>query len=186
MTAPNQEKEIKFIISQDLTNGEIKIQTEGSRFSFPIATQLFLTALKALKDKIISNLDEADTKKLLQLSFVGNPPAYLKDLSEEATRDEVYLKVEGEMYDLLNIAVSNFLDTEFPRVNARMSLTEQAAAAAGLDQSATPEELIKAENDFMDKNPELAAQTQELKPTNILPFNGANGGPNREQRRKKK
>lgn len=169
MTADNI---IKFIVSQDLTSGEIKIQTEGSKFSYPIAVHMFLVAIKALKDKVISNLEGADIEKLLKMAFVGEAPAELKnnpaEHPEQAIRDYVYLKVEGEMYDLLNLSVSNFLDTEFPRVNSKLSLTEQAAEQAGLDNSATPEELIAAENKFIEDNPELAAQTQELQPKKVL------------------
>ena len=80
-------------------------------------------------------------------------------------KESVALRAEGEMYDLVNLSISNFLDTEFPRINANLSLTEQAAQAADLDQNASVEDLVQAENDLINNNPELAAQTQELQPS---------------------
>lgn len=166
MTAENQ---ISIIITQDLTNGELKVSSEGKRLSFPIATQMVLSALKGLKNNIITNITTLPEHELFERSFPnGTVPDHLKGYTPEQIREDIALRAEGEMYDLLNLSISNFLDVEFPRVNSKLSLTEQAAEQAGLDSSATPEELIAAENKFIEDNPELAAQTQELQPKKIL------------------
>lgn len=192
------EKQISITITQDLTNGELRVTSNGQKLSFPIATQMVLSALKGLKDNIITNITKLDDKELIARSFPDSViPKNLANLTDDQLRDHVALKAEGEMYDLLNMSVSGFLDAEFPRVNSKLSLTEEAAAASGLDSSATPEELIKAENKFIEENPELAAQTQELQPTEIIQMqldkNGKltaqegnpSGGSNRANRRLK-
>jgi len=166
MTAENK---ISIIITQDLTNGELKVSSEGKRLSFPIAAQMVLSALRGLKDNILTNILSLPEQEFVARSFPNSTvPEHLVNLTPEQLREEVALKAEGEMYDLLNLSISNFLDVEFPRVNSKLSLTEQAAEQAGLDNSATPEELVQAENDFIENNPELAAQTQELEPKKIL------------------
>lgn len=191
-------EQISINITQDLTNGELKVTSNGQRLSYPIALQMVLSALKALGGNIIENIVNLPVKDLVARSFPnGQLPDKLKELSEKDLREAVALRAEGEMYDLLNLSISNFLDTEFPRVNANLSLTEQAAQQANLDQTASVEDLVQAENDFINNHPELAAQTRELQPTEIIkvqtdkkgkmtahPGNPA-GGKNRQTRRLK-
>lgn len=163
------EKQISMTITQDLTNGEVKFSTSGERLSFPIANHLVLLVLKVLKDNVISSILKLPEAEFIAKSFPNATiPTSLKNLTPEQLREVVASKAEGEMYDMLNLSISEFLDNEFPRINDKLSLTEQAAKASNLDNSATPEELIKAENDFVEKNPELAAQTQELQPKEVL------------------
>ena len=162
------EKTLEITLSQDLESGEVSVKANRA-ISFNIALRLFLTALKGLKTSIVERVEQSDKESLIKLAF-GD--AYLENISNH-TPDEAELKesvltnMEAEMYDMINLTVSSFLDEEFPRVNAKLSLTEEAAAAAGLDRTATPEELVQAEKDFINNNPDLAAQCQELQPTEV-------------------
>lgn len=189
---------ISINIVQDLDSGELNVTSNGKRLSFPIALQMVLSALKALKGNIIQNITDLPVEELINRSFPnGQVPTDLKNLSEKDLKENIALRAEGEMYDLLNLSIGNFLDTEFPRVNANLSLTEQAAQAAGLDHNASVEDLVQAENDLINNNPELAAQTQELQPKQIKPISidktgkltahpeNPTGGQNRATRRLK-
>lgn len=165
MTAENK---ISITVSQDLPTGEFTITSEGNRLSFPIVTRMVLSALKVLKDNIIQSILTYPEQELKACSFPNATiPTALASLTLEQLREEIALKAEGEMYDLLNLAISNFLDTEFDRVNSKLSLTEEAAVASGLNSSATTEELIEAENAFINEHPDLAAKTQDLQPKKI-------------------
>ena len=165
MTADNQ---LELKITQNLESGEVSV-TANKPTTFNVLLRLSLIALKGLKDNIINKIESSDKDTLIKMAFGEAFQEKMKEAtkSEDELKEEVLLKMEEEMYDMLNLSVSNFLDEEFPRVNAKPSLTEEAAAEAGLDRTATAEELVQAEKDFIEKHPELAAQTQDMQPTEI-------------------
>lgn len=169
MTADNQ---IEVTLTQNLDTGEVSVKANKA-LSFNIALRLYLIGLKGLKDNLINRVLTMDRESLVKLAFgEAYHESVMAQLPEddEAFKEDVLLKMEGEMYDMLNLAVGNFLDTEFPRVNANPSLTEEAAEAAGLDRTATDEELVQAEVDFINQHPDLAAQCAELQPTEVRPI----------------
>jgi len=160
MTANN--KTIKLTIEENLETKEISISTSGL-LTFPIALHLTLVALKGLKDKLDEQIQVMPRKEIeKRINMPVEKGTTLKEL-----RKAVATQMEGEIYDLVNLSVSNFLDSHFPTVNARPSLTEQAAATYGLDNTATREELLEAENRFIEEHPDEAALTSELQPKEI-------------------
>lgn len=165
MTADNQ-LELKII--QNLETGEVAVNANKPT-TFNVLLRLSLIALKGLKDNIINKIESSDKDTLIKMAFGEAFQEKMKQAtqSEDALKEEVLLKMEEEMYDMLNLSVGNFLDEEFPRVNAKPSLTEEAAVEAGLDRTATAEELVEAEKEYIRNNPELAAQTQDMQPTEI-------------------
>lgn len=167
MTADNQ---LELKITQNLKSGEVSVQANHPT-TFNVLLRLSLVALKGLKDNLINKVETSDKETLIKMAFGEAYQAKVEEVtqSEENLKEEILLKMEEEMYDMLNLAVGNFLDSEFPRVNVKPSLTEQAAAEAGLDRTASAEDLVQAEKAFIEKHPELAAQTQEMQPTEIKP-----------------
>ena len=165
MTADNQ-LELKII--QNLETGEVSVSANKPT-TFNVMLRLALIALKGLKENLLSKAESYDKDTLIKMAF---GEAYREKVAkltkpDAELKEEVLLKMEEEMYDMLNLAVGNFLDEEFPRVNAKPSLTEEAAAAAGLDRTASAEELVEAEKVFIEEHPDLAVQTQDLQPTEI-------------------
>lgn len=117
-------------------SGNIAEVRLGGSMSYPIALQSFLITLKHLKNMIMLNPE---------------------------LKDEDKVGMEQSLYDLVNITVGGFLDTEFPLINSKASLTEEACAEYGLDpKTATAEELLEAENRFIDEFPERAGMTAEM------------------------
>jgi hypothetical protein len=165
MTADNQ-LELKII--QNLETGEVAVNANKPT-TFNVLLRLSLIALKGLKENVMSKIEASDKDTIIKMAFGEALQEQMKKATkpEAELKEEVLLKMEEEMYDMLNIAVGAFLDEEFPRVNAKPSLTEEAAAAAGLDRTASAEELVEAEKDFIENHPELAAQTQDMQPTEI-------------------
>ena len=165
MTADNQ-LELKII--QNLESGEVSV-TANKPTTFNVLLRLSLIALKGLKDNLLAKIESSDKETLIRMAFGEAFQEKMNQVaqSEDELKEDVLLKMEEEMYDMLNLSVGNFLDEEFPRVNAKPSLTEEAAAEAGLDRTASAEDLVQAEKDFIEKHPELAAQTQEMQPTEV-------------------
>lgn len=166
MTADNH---IEIILTEDLTTGEVSIKSNKA-LSYSAALHIYLVALKGLKDQLVNNVSKLDKDRLIKLAYGDNcTDTILNQIPEDESvfKEDILTKMEGEMYDILNLAVGNFLDSEFPRVNARPSLTEEAAAAAGLDKTATDDELVQAEIDFINSNPELAAECADMQPTEV-------------------
>lgn len=165
MTADNQ---LELKITQDLKSGEVSVQSNHPT-TFNVLLRLTLVALKGLKDNLINKVASSDKETLIKMAFGEAYQDKVREAtqSEDDLKEEVLLKMEEDMYDMLNLAVGNFLDVEFPRVNAKPSLTEQAAAEAGLDRTASAEDLVQAEKAFIEEHPDLAAQTQEMQPTEI-------------------
>lgn len=180
MTAQN----IELVLTQNNDTGEISVKA-NQPISFNIMLRMYLVALKGLKDNLLSKVENSSQDELVKLAF---GEAY-QDKAAEAmkadpdAKEKVLEKMEGEMYDMLNFSISSFLDSEFPRVNSKLSLTEEAAKASNLDRSATPEELVEAEKKFIDEHPDIAINTQELQPTEIKDFDKEGKVLNREQRR---
>ena len=163
---------IELTLAQDLKTGQVEVKANQA-LSFNIVLRLCLLTLKGLKDNLITRVENSTEDELIKLAF---GEAYQAKAKEAATnmadlKEEVLSHMEGEMYDTLNMAISAFLDEEFPRVNSKLSLTEEAAAAAGLDRNATTEELVQAEKDLINNDPELAAQCAEMQPTEIKELN---------------
>ena len=167
MTADNQVLEVT--LTEDLSSGQIQVRS-NKPMTFNIALRLYLVALKGLKNNLLAKVNEMSREDIIKYSF---GEAFQEQANAQLPEDETELKgqilakMEGDMYDMLNISVGNFLDEEFPLVNISPSLTEEAAAAAGLDRTASDEELVKAEMDFIKDNPEAAAQCQEMQPTEV-------------------
>jgi len=140
--------------------GDIIKVSLGGGMSIPILTTMFLTTLRTAKDQAMKN-----------------PQLKPEDIPA----------FEQEIYDMLNMSVGSFLDTEFPNVNSMPCLTEEACVEYGLDpKQASAEEVLAAENKFIEEFPERAAQCREMIPTKPEKFDGSNGGPNRKERREKK
>lgn len=177
MTADNQ---LELKITQNLETGEVAVSANKPT-TFNVLLRLSLVALKGLKDNLLNKVENSDKETLIKMAFGEAFQEKMKEAtkSEDELKEEVLLKMEEEMYDMLNLSVGNFLDEEFPRVNAKPSLTEQAAMQAGLDRNASAEDLVQAEKDFIENHPELAAQTQEMQPTQVRDVDHLN----REQRR---
>lgn len=177
MTADNQ-LELKII--QNLETGEVAVSANKPT-TFNVLLRLSLVALRGLKDNLLNKVESSDKETLIKMAFGEAFQEHMKRTtkSEEELKEEVLLRMEEEMYDMLNLSVGNFLDEEFPRVNAKPSLTEQAAMQAGLDRNASAEDLVQAEKTFIEEHPELAAQTQEMQPTKVRDVDNLN----REQRR---
>lgn len=171
MTADNQKLEV--VLTQDLTTGEVSVKANQS-VTFNIALHLYLVSLKGLKDVLLKRISDMSKDEIIKFAFGEAYQAKAKAaLPEEAElKKAVCTKMEEDMYDMLNLGVSNFLDSEFPLVNEKLSLTEEAAAEAGLDRNATPEELVQAEMDFIEKHPEEAAQCSEMQPTAVKSIEG--------------
>ncbi len=132
----------------------------GGGMSIRTALMMFLTTMKTLKEKAMEN---------------------------PQLKEEDRLPLEQEIYDVVNISVGAFLDQSFPLVNASASLTEEACVEYGLDpKTATAEELLAAENRFIDEHPERAMKTAEMILEKPKQYDGSVGGPNRETRRKHK
>lgn len=165
MTADNQ---LELKITQDLETGMVSVSANKPT-TFNVVLRLALVALKGLKDNLLDKITNSTKDDLIRLAFGEAYQEKVKEATqaEDELKETVALKMEEEMYDMLNLAVSNFLDEEFPRVNAKPSLTEEAAAAAGLDRTASAEELVEAEKVFIEEHPDLAVQTQDLQPTEI-------------------
>lgn len=177
-------KDIELILAQNIETGEVSVKA-NQPLSFNIMLRLYLVALKGLKDNLLRKVESSSGEELIKLAFGEAYQEKIKEAikDEAAIKEEVLEKMEGEMYDMLNLSISNFLDSEFPRINSKLSLTEEAAKAAGLDRSAKTEELVEAEKKFIDEHPDIAAQTQELQPTEVKDFDKEGGQLNREQRR---
>lgn len=158
MTANN--KTVKLTIEENLETKEISVSTSGT-LTFPIALHLALTALRGLKSRLDEQILASDEASLHQrMDFPLETPL-------EEMRAQTLAQMEGEVYDLINVSVSTFLDSHFPTVNQNPSLTESAATTYGLDSTATKEELLEAENRFIDEHPDEAALTSELQPKEI-------------------
>lgn len=162
MTANN--KSIKLTIEENLETKEISISTSGL-LTFPIALHLTLVALRGLKQKLDEQIQAMSLEELQKRTSFKSVPGDAPTL--EDLRNATATQMEGEIYDLVNLSVSNFLDSHFPTVNARPSLTESAAATYDLDNTATREELLEAENKFIEEHPDEAALTSELQPKEI-------------------
>lgn len=162
MTANN--KTVKLTIEENLETKEISISTSGL-LTFPIALHLTLVALRGLKQKLDEQIQAMSLEELQKRTSFKSVPGDAPTLEEY--RQRTAEQMEGEIYDLVNLSVSNFLDSHFPTVNARPSLTEQAAATYDLDNTATREELLEAENKFIEEHPDEAALTSELQPKEI-------------------
>ena len=163
MTANN--KSVKLTIEENLETKEISISTSGL-LTFPIALHLTLVALRGLKGKLdeqIPAMSREEIDKRINIPVEN-------DTTIEDLRNAVASQMECEIYDLVNLSVSNFLDSHFPTVNARPSLTETAAKAYGLDNTATQEELLEAENKFIEEHPDEAALTSDLQPKPVRPY----------------
>lgn len=177
-------KTIELTLTQNVETGEIAVKA-NQPVSFNIMLRMYLVALKGLKDNLLNKVENSSKDELIKMAF---GELYQEDVKnstpeEEVLKEQILEKMEGEMYDMLNLSIGNFLDSEFPRINAKPSLTEEAAAAAGLDRNAKPEELVQAEKKYIEEHPELAAQTQELQPTEVKDFDKEGKQLNREQRR---
>ena len=160
MTANN--KSVKLTIEENLETKEISISTSGL-LTFPIALHLTLVALRGLKGKLDEQIQAMSREEIdKRINIPTRSDTTIEDL-----RNAVAAQMEGEIYDLVNLSVSNFLDSHFPTVNARPSLTEQAAATYDLDNTATREELLEAENKFIEEHPDEAALTADLQPKEI-------------------
>lgn len=165
-------EKIELTLIQNTETGQIEVKSNQA-LSFSIVLRMFLLALKGLKDSLIKRVEDSTEDQLIKLAF---GEAYQASAKKAATdikdlKEEVLSTMEGEMYDTINMAAGAFLDEEFPRVNSKRSLTEEAAAAAGLDRNATTEELVQAEKDLINNDPELAAQCAEMQPTEIKELN---------------
>lgn len=137
--------------------GDIAKIRLGGKMSLPIIVQSFLTVLAQMKKNIMEN---------------------------PALPEKDHAGMEQEIYDLINAAVGGFLDQAFPLVNARPSLTEEACVEYGLDpKTATAQELLDAENKFLDEHPDRARETADMQLSEIKEHTGAEGGPNRKVRR---
>jgi len=177
MKKPEPQKQFVTVISYDTSGGlnllfgdkltipsEVKTGEDihvrlGGRISFHILVNNFLLALGEFKRRIVENPEIPEEEKVL---------------------------AEQEVYDLINVSVGTFLDSGFPRINAQAALTEEACAQYKIDpKTATAQELLDAENKFIEEFPERAAQCRELQPAAPikLPENPEHKGPNREQRR---
>ena len=177
-------KQIELTLTQNNETGEISVKA-NQPVSFNIMLRMYLVALKGLKDNLLNKVESSDRDSLIKMAF---GEAYQEKVKEEAPeeaelKEKILEQMEGEMYDMLNMSISNFLDTEFPRINSKLSLTEEAAKEAGLDRTAKPEELVEAEKKFINEHPDIAAKTQELQPTEVKDFDKEGGQLNREQRR---
>lgn len=159
---------IELTLSQDLKSGQVEVKANQA-LSFSIVLRLFLLSLKGLKDSLVSKVENSTEEELIRLAFGEAYQAKAKEAvaNIDNLKEEILCNMEGDMYDTLNVAISSFLDEEFPRVNSKLSLTEEAAAAAGLDRTATTEELVQAEKDLINNDPELAAQCAEMQPTEV-------------------
>lgn len=159
MTASNP-KLVRLSVEENLETKEISVSTSGT-ITFPIALHLALTALRGLKSRLDEQILASDEASLRQrMDFPLGTPL-------EEMRAQTLAQMEGEVYDLMNVSVSTFLDSHFPTINQKPSLTESAAATYGLDSTATKEELLEAENRFIDEHPDEALLTAELAPKEI-------------------
>ena len=165
MTADNQ---LELKISQNLETGEVAVSS-NKPMTFNVLLRLSLVALKGLKDNLINKVESSSKDHLIKMAFGEAFQDKIRESTkpEAELKEDLLLRMEEEMYDMLNLSVGNFLDEEFPRVNAKPSLTEEAAAAAGLDRTASAEELVEAEKAFIEEHPEIAVQTQDMQPVEI-------------------
>ena len=124
----------------------------GGGMTLPVMLTMLLATFKTMKDRMMSNPN---------------------------LKEEDHLPLEQEIYSMLNIAVGTYLDEGFPLVNRYACLTEEACVQYGLDpKTATPEELLEAENKFIDEFPDRARLTSDMQLEKPKPVE------NRETRRK--
>ena len=115
-------KQIELTLTQNNETGEISVKA-NQPVSFNIMLRMYLVALKGLKDNLLNKVESSDRDSLIKMAF---GEAYQEKVKEEAPeeaelKEKILEQMEGEMYDMLNMSISNFLDTEFPRINSKLS-----------------------------------------------------------------
>ena len=114
MTADNQ---LELKITQNLETGEVAVSANKPT-TFNVLLRLSLVALKGLKDNLLNKVESSDKETLIKMAFGEAFQEKMKEATkpEDELKEEVLLKMEEEMYDMLNLSVGNFLDEEFPSV----------------------------------------------------------------------